>query len=133
MRATPTNLWWPARAWSIGVLVKKVSHERLHPCWKRGDPLSEIIANCLPMLRVVQDGGESGDDTIAIRRQRVLEPMERLYDTHRWTSGPVQLAGGRVLEVDLQFVELNRTASSTGVDRNESGCSGGQTGGVRGG
>jgi len=118
VRARPTNLRSPARARAIGVLVKKVSHYRLHPSWERGDPLAQIIANRLPMLPIVQDGGESGDDTIAIRRQRVLEPMQRLHDTHRRTSGPVQLAGGRVLEVDLEFVELNRPASSIGVDHN---------------
>ena len=60
------------------------------------------------------------DDTVAIRWQRVLEPMQRLYDTHRRTSCPVELAGGGMLEVDLQVVELNRTASSIGVDHNDS-------------
>ena len=118
MRARPINLRSPARARAIGVLVKKVSHDRLHPCWERGDPLAQIIANRLPMLRIVQDGGESGDNAIVISRQRVLQPMQRLYDPHRRPSSPVQLAGGRVLEVDMHFVELNRTASSIGVDHN---------------
>ena len=80
--------------------------------------LAQIIANRLPMLRIVQDGGESGDDADAFRRQRVLHPTQRLYDTHRRTARPVQLARCRVLEVDLQLVELNRTASSISVDHN---------------
>lgn len=80
--------------------------------------MTQIATNRLPMLRVVQDGGESRDDATTIRWQRVLEPMKRLYDTHRRTAGPVQLARSRVLEVDLQSVELNRAASSIGMDHN---------------
>jgi hypothetical protein len=55
------------RACTIGILGKKVAHDCLHPGRERGDPLPQIIANCLPLLRIVQDGGESGNDAVAIR------------------------------------------------------------------
>ena len=86
----------------------------------------QIVADRLAMFRVSQDGRESRENTIAIRWQRVLEPVQRLNDPHGWPPRPVQLARCGVLEVDLQLVQLNRASSSVGVDYDVRRNGGGQ-------
>jgi hypothetical protein len=44
---------------------------------------AETVPQPLPVPRVGQDRGELGHDPVAVSRQCVLEPVKRLYDTHR--------------------------------------------------
>jgi hypothetical protein len=44
--------------------------------------------------------------------------VQRLHNAHRRPTGPVQLAGGRPLEINGEFVEMNGAATRIRVDHN---------------
>ncbi|KFL52282.1 hypothetical protein JM78_17195 [Burkholderia pyrrocinia] len=78
--------------------------------------LSEVMGNDSPMFWVCEDGLESGTDPVSVARQRVLEPVKRLHDSHGGSPGPEKATGGCLLEVDSQFIELNRAPARVGMD-----------------
>lgn len=51
-----------------------------------------------------------------VRRQGVLEPPQRLHDPHRRSSGPIQLAGSGLPELDGEVVETDRATASVGMN-----------------
>jgi hypothetical protein len=68
------------------------------------------------MPAVRENRGESRHDAVAVRRQHVFEPPQRLHNPHRRPAGPEQLAGSGVLERDCQAVDTDGPPASVRVD-----------------
>lgn len=68
------------------------------------------------MGRIGQQLAQAVQDAVAVGDQRVFQPVQRLYDPHGGTTGPVETTGRSLLEVDGQLVEFDRSAACIGVD-----------------
>src|SRR6266513_4488125 len=65
--------------------------------------------------------------TIAIVREEIFEPVQRLHDAHRGTPCPIEFAGCGDLEFDRQVIETNRATARVRVDHDVRGDGSGQT------
>lgn len=69
------------------------------------------------MDRVLEKLGEAVEPrTVVITGHRVAQPVKGLHDPHGWATGPVQLAGGSLLEGDREIAELDRLCPRIRMD-----------------
>jgi hypothetical protein len=76
-------------------------------------PPLKVIANCTTMDRIFEDGFQALLNGIAIRRQKIAQPVKRLHQAHGRPTRPIQAAGGGKLEGDRHVTKLDWTDSST--------------------
>ena len=88
--------------------AEEIAHDGLHPLWKRGQALAQVIADGGAVIWILQHGDEARADLIHIAGQQVAHPIERLNDSHGWTPCPVQATGRRMLKINGQVAEFDR-------------------------
>jgi hypothetical protein len=108
------------------VRTQQIADQSLHPAWEHSEPGAQVAAESSAVLIVGQQRRELGHDSVAVAGQRVLEPMERLHDSHGGTPRPVQPAGRGLLELDDQVVQPDRSASRVCVNDDACWYRGGQ-------
>lgn len=89
--------------------AEEIAHYGLHPLRKRGEALAQVVADGGPVSWILQHRDEARADAIHVAGQEVAHPIERLNDTHRGVPGPVQAAGCRMLKMNGQVSEFNRS------------------------
>lgn len=87
-----------------------------HPCGQHREALDQILPDGRPVHGLSKDFVEPLQDAIPVGAQRVLEPVQRLHHPHGGPPGPIEAAGRRLLELDDEVVELDRTPPRIGVD-----------------
>src|SRR4029077_810188 len=80
--------------------AKEITHDGLHPLRKRGESLTQVIADGGTVSWIVQNRDEARADSIQVTGQQVAQPIERLNNAHGGTPRPVEAAGRRMLKLN---------------------------------
>ncbi len=105
---------------SISSPGEKFAEDRLHPDREGMKSVAQVAADRVAVLLVIENGGETGEDAIAVGHEHILEPVERLHDAHRRPTGPVQPARRGLLERDPLVAEADWTQPRVG-ERSDAG------------
>jgi len=97
--------------------MNESADEITQPCGERVETVAKVVANRFSLFCVFQSFSDFLENQIAIGGEHVVEPVKGLNNAHRRPSCPIEPARSGQLEVDDEFVKMNRAEPRICVNR----------------
>ena len=76
----------------------------------------QVTLEARALLEIVQQSAQAEERAIVLPPLHVMQPMESLHDPHRWAIRPIELAGCRWAECDVESAKMDRPQPGIRVD-----------------